>query len=347
MYNQVVNNSNTKFDTGINSKVDPLGIMNNKLFYTNLNVNNIGMTLLAVLLVLYSAFIAHKLPPHLEKNLNKSYIILVALVLIIYLTTKKAALGLLVALAILITIQSHVRLYNPLQYNNQIIPTTANNSREISLSPKRSQLIQECINKSQFHNEQASTAEAIGDTKQAEAEKYKVWQKNLKIEYAIKSKNHLIKAKIAEEAGYFDLVTEHMNYAKNFNMKLITLIKEEQLHEHAQAALTEGRIDKAEKLYNYAKIEADKLQLLLEIDDHIEKASRAQNNGQDNESKIHLAKAMELNKIYSDYKSNEEEIYALIENNNTLPDTVKNEQLPVEQNESQILGYDHLDYAVY
>ena len=65
MYNQVVNNSNTKFDTGINSKVDPLGIMNNKLFYTNLNVNNIGMTLLAVLLVLYSAFIAHKLPPHL------------------------------------------------------------------------------------------------------------------------------------------------------------------------------------------------------------------------------------------------------------------------------------------
>jgi hypothetical protein len=304
---------------------------------TSLTNNKIIFTTLTVLLSLYSALIAPKLPKYLVDIFDKFYVKFILIFLLAYTSSKNPILSLLIAISILITFQTLVI------YNN--IDTTVDNiNTNIPLSPRRAQLVQESVNKAKVHNNLAQKAAEEGNTELANAHINEVVKQDIKITNAIKAKQYLLSAEDAESKGDLVTASKHVNEAQKCNQKVISVVNIETLMLQQQEAQQNGDHDQVELIGHNINIEETNLHHLLDGNNALEEIKGAHD---DVSSKHALDKAIyynnDINKNSGGMSYPDDDVDDLPSEKPQIPDI----RSPHDDDAKSIAGYSKSDYATY
>ena len=191
--------------------------------------NKIIFTIISILLILYSALIAPKLPKSLALLVDNIYIKLIWIFLIAYISSHNPLLSLLISLGVLLTMQTLVSLettttainsiknVDSMQTNNVINPNAPINylsHSDIPLSPPRVQIIQDALIKIDNHKNQLQIAKGANNVESYNNHLNEINNNNILIDNIIKTKHALIlsqQSEIAKDNGNYEHAEHLMN----------------------------------------------------------------------------------------------------------------------------------------
>ena len=224
---------------------------------------NVGLVF-GMLLVLYAALAAPKLPKNVAKFFDYPLVKLVFMFLIAYLATdrKNPMLALLIAVALLVTIQTAAAYESAdkaaLSLKSMLMgpaaqapaPTVAPASPKIQssvpLSPDRVDFINATVDKAKGLVAQMNTAQAQGDQQKAEVLKQDIAKQEIKIDAAIKAKEQETAAIQAKQNGFEDQAKSLFKAAADQVNKVTNLLNAEAHTDAAQQAAQSGDMNKAQ-----------------------------------------------------------------------------------------------------
>lgn len=274
MDSKLFNKMSSTFDNQINSLAE------HKLIFT----------IVTVLVSLYTASVAPKLPPNISKFFDVWYVKLLFVFILAYISSHNPTLSLILAVFILWGIQLLISW-------NFNLPVDAEDTTIVDgvpLSPTRASFVKETLYKAKEHQQLATEAAASGHNDLANKHIEEFNKQTIKIDSAIKAKENLISAQIAQSNGDAEKAQLHLNEVNKNNMKLSALSNSEQLTQGAMQLLNSGNSDEANKLLHEAIREESKVNVILTADDHLEKLKEAVASNDKSSQEFHLEKIQEL-----------------------------------------------------
>ena len=235
--------------------------------------NQMVYSVVSILLVLYSALAAPKLPKSFAKVFDNPLVKILYMFLIGYLATKNPTVSMMAAVALFLTLQtlaSHevaeavVISYNKDLTNKQDTNKQDTNKQEtnkqdtnkqeaslmdVPLSPKRAEIVSEANTLAQVHKEEATKASnPVG----AEVHKQEAIKQELIAASAIKEKAHLIEAEKALSKGETTLAEAHKEAARKEEVKVNALLIAQEEKKQAIQEEKFGNVAEAEEHRNNA-----------------------------------------------------------------------------------------------
>jgi hypothetical protein len=267
------------------------------------NNNKILSSVLGMLLVLYAAMAAPKLPKSVVKVFDNTFFKLGYMFMIAYLATKDPSVAIITAAALLITLQTLSSREASDKAETQMVQETKPEPQpevkpivinEVPMSPQRAELINESTIKAEAHQEAAVKAESEGKIALASAHKNEAFNQELKIDGAINAKKHQLAAHEAQSDGDAQLAEAHMKEASKHISKVNALVKCEAHKYAAIRAEQEGDMQQA-KIHaeEAAKHEKD-AHMLVDAETKMKAAMKAHAEGKPEESTKLMAAAAEL-----------------------------------------------------
>jgi hypothetical protein len=267
------------------------------------NNNKILSSVLGMLLVLYAAMAAPKLPKYVVKVFDNTFFKLGYMFMIAYLATKDPSVAIITATALLITLQtlsSHeasdkaeIQIVGEIKPEPQpeAQPIMINN---VPMSPQRAELINESTIKAEAHQEAAVKAEAEGNVALATAHKTEAFNQEVKIEGAINAKKHQMAAHKAQSDGDAQLAEAHMKEASKHITKVNALVKCEECKYAAIRAEQEGNMEQAKSHAEEAAKHEKDAHMLVDAETKKNAAMKAHAEGRPEESTKLMVAAKEL-----------------------------------------------------
>jgi hypothetical protein len=247
--------------------------------------NQMIYSVVSILLVLYSALAAPKLPKSFAKVFDNPLVKILYMFLIGYLATKNPTVSMMAAVALFLTLQtlaSHdvaevvVASYN--KVNPSINNPPINNqppTMDVPLSPRRAEIVSEATALAQAHKEEASKA---SDPVVGEAHKQESIKQELLAASAIKEKAHLIEADKAASKGDVVLAEAHKEAASKEEVKVNALLIAQEEKKQAIQEEKFGNIVQAEEHRNNAAKQETLVNSLVKAELHKEAALQESNH---------------------------------------------------------------------
>ena len=280
------------------------------------NKNKILSSVLSMLLVLYAAAAAPKLPTSVVKVFDNSLFKLGFMFMIAYLATKDPSVAIITAIALLVTIQtlssreaaesvvksaskatakSQPAVKIVKQANNTVAVKEAFAEEEdmrIPLSPSRAEFIEECTKRANAHYGAAAKAESEGQPALAEAHKQEAAKQEIKIDAVVAAKQHTIAAAKAESEGKPALAEAHMEEAAKQETKAVAIVKSEAHVAAAEEAKASGNIALAEAHMEEASKQEAAVVAIVKSEAHTAAAEEAIKRGAVAEAESHRQAAV-------------------------------------------------------
>jgi hypothetical protein len=254
----------------------------------NMTNNQMIYSVVTILLVLYSALAAPKLPKSFAKIFENPLVKILYMFLIGYLATKNPTISMMAAVALFLTLQalaSHdvadavATSYNQVNQlvNNQVnqpVNNQVNNvqetvqevpTMEVPLSPRRAEIVSEATALAEVHKEEAVKAT---NPVVAEVHKQEAIKQELLAEAAVKEKAHLIEAEKASSKGDMVTAEAHKEAASKEEVKVTALLIAQE--EKTQAIQQEkfGNVVSAEEHRNNAAKQETLVNALVKSEVH-------------------------------------------------------------------------------
>ena len=232
----------------------------------------------------------------------------------------------------------------------------------------------ESIIKAEAHNAAAEEASERGAVEEVKAHKKEAAKHEAKVEAIIKADAHVAAAQEANKRGAVEEVKVHLQEAAKQEAKIEAIVKAESHIIAAEEANKRGAVEEVKVHLQEAAKQEEKVIAIVKAETHVAAAEEANKRGAVEEVKAHLKKAAEQEeKVLAIVKAESKDIdveIAKINNggNNLLDDTVvpcgyeedtlapyiipstESIKITLPENindDSNISGYDYLDYAVY
>lgn len=199
--------------------------------------NRILSAVIGLLLVLYAAMAAPKLPKAVVKIFDNSLFKLGYMFLMAYLVTKDPSVAIISAAALLITIQT-LSSYEVADQAVQAVKASMPEKSvgeikselpavSIPLTPVRAELIETSAKLAEAHHVEAEKAKAEGNVVLAEAHQQEAQKQEEKINGAIKAKEHKLAAMEAEHQGDLVKAEAHKQESAKLEEKVEAIVKAE------------------------------------------------------------------------------------------------------------------------
>jgi hypothetical protein len=304
-------------NTTVTSTMDKLKTAGNSLasYLSTIKDNKYARAILGMILVLYAAKAAPKLPNYLVKIFDNPIFKILFMFLIGYLVLRepaKPSVALITAIVLFLTIQVLSYFESSVSMKPVVTPLPPA-TNELNMSPEQNAIINDLLNKINNNKQQAAKAEAFGNIELANTYKIEAFASEMIVEAAVASAQHQKAAVDANNNG--DMVSANA---------------------HMEEAIKLG----------------EKADLLLHAETAKENAKEAENNGNNEEAKSflsqaynYLTKAQKTDEIVPDGKSADNKL-ASIDSLATELGCLPN--LPTDQMQSELLsGYDGRDFAQF
>uniref|UniRef100_A0A6C0EBX7 Uncharacterized protein n=1 Tax=viral metagenome TaxID=1070528 RepID=A0A6C0EBX7_9ZZZZ len=321
--------------------------------------NKIFSTVIAILLALYSAMIAPKLPHNITALVDNFYIKLAWIFLIAYIASHNPLLSILLAIGILLTIQTLVSFEstNSLVKSLNVGNNQSLHNDDVPLSPMRTKIVQDALNKINIHQEQAKLAECNNNNDLLNHCNNEINKQNIIIQSSINAKKALLAAKEAESIQDINRATQYINEANKNNIKIVSLLNAEDLKIRAMEAKNNDNMDKYNEYMDEAIKEENKINIIHKADELIHSANDALASNDNNKADylikeaVKLYESLNINTNGSQYPSGNElaNVYSLV-TDNTILDIKPVLDLPMKKEHSSeynVLGYSGPDYPSY
>lgn len=263
---------------------------NIKNFFNNvlktMDNNQMIYSVVSILLVLYSALAAPKLPKSFAKVFDNPLVKILYMFLIGYLATKNPTVSIMAAVALFLTLQtlaSHeVAEVVVTSYTNKSVttkpditePVTKQQMMDIPLSPKRAEIVSEANSLAQVHKEEAVKA---SNPVVAEAHNQEAIKQALLAAAAIKEKAHLIEANKALIKGEIAIANAHKEAASKEEVKVTALLIAQEEKKQAVQQEKFGNVVQAEEHRNNAAKQETLVNSLVKSELHKEAALQETN----------------------------------------------------------------------
>jgi hypothetical protein len=251
------------------------------------NTNKMIGTILTMFLVLYAAMAAPKLPVSVAKLLDNNLVKVGFLFLMAFLISKNPTIAIISAVALFVTIQtlSSYETVNSavVKVQENFCPTCAtvdfDNNMQVPLSPKRSEMVNECARMMQQYKLNADQAILQGNHELAMSMNLEAAKQEVKMNSAIKAKQHMMVAENAEQNGDLKLAETHKTEANKQELKIAVIVNAEEAKNAVVLAEQEGNHEEAQVLAEVAKVEEEKANLIAQTEVKLTEAKTAQENG--------------------------------------------------------------------
>jgi hypothetical protein len=321
-----------------------------------LNSDKPIITAISIFIALFISFGINKLPKPFVNFLDNFYFKILFIILISFIGSLYPLVTLILCLAMIISIQT-LNSYKAVDKLLISVENLKDNQNNVPLSPGRSQLIQDSIEKAKIHKVFADKASMEGNHDLANEHLNEINKQDIKIDSIVKAKKCYMAAKEAESQGNAELAAYHLNEEEKHKTKYMLLTNAETLKTQGINAVKAGDTAKAQELYSGAKLDEYRVTLLLNEEKHLEALDKAKLVGDVEKIKLHTE---EINKIrenlYKVFNDNEYPSGDDFNSNYSSVDNVTLNVVPVIPEEKKIVksisnevvnGYDALDYATY
>ena len=232
----------------------------------------------------------------------------------------------------------------------------------------------ESIIKAEAHMAAAEEASNRGAVDEVKAHKQEAAKHEAKVNAIIKADVHIAAAEAANRRGAVEEVKVHLKEAAKQEAKIEAIVKAESHIIAAEEANNRGAVNEVKAHLKEAAKQEEKVKAIVKAEAHVAAAEEANNRGAVEEVKAHLKEAAKQEeKVIAIVKAESDNIDVKVAKintggNNLLDDTVvpcgyeEDTLAPYTQpstepikitlpeninDESNVLGYDYLDYAVY
>jgi hypothetical protein len=229
----------------------------------NMTNNQMIYSVVTILLVLYSALAAPKLPKSFAKIFENPLVKILYMFLIGYLATKNPTISMMAAVALFLTLQalashdvadavvtSYKQVTQPINNIQETVQEVVQvPTMEVPLSPRRAEIVSEATAQAQVHKEEAVKAT---NPVVAEVHKQEAIKQELLAESAIKEKAHLIEAEKASSKGDVVTAEAHKEAASKEEVKVTALLIAQEEKKQAIQQERFGNVVNAEEHKNNA-----------------------------------------------------------------------------------------------
>lgn len=255
----------------------------------NMTNNQMIYSVVTILLVLYSALAAPKLPKSFAKIFENPLVKILYMFLIGYLATKNPTISMMAAVALFLTLQalaSHdvadavVTSYNQVSQPVNKVQETVQEvvsqipTMEVPLSPRRAEIVSEANALAEVHKEEAVKAT---NPVVAEVHKQEAIKQELLAEAAVKEKAHLIEAQKAEQKGDMVTAEAHKEAASKEEVKVNALLIAQEEKKQAIQQEKFGNVVSAEEHRNNAAKQETLVNALVKSEVHKAAAEQESN----------------------------------------------------------------------
>jgi hypothetical protein len=230
------------------------------------------------------------------------------------------------------------------------------------------------IIKAEAHNVAAEQASKRGAIEEVKAHKKEAAKHEAKVDAIIKADAHIAAAKDASKRGAADEANAHLKEVAKQEAKIEAIVKAESHIIAAEEANKRGAVDEVRVHLKEAAKQEEKVIAIVKAESHIAAAEEASKRGAVDEVRAHLTEAAKQEAtveafVKAESGNDSDEVAKIkIDNNSLLDDTVvpcgyeEDTHAPYTQpstepikitlpenikDESDVFGYDYLDYAVY
>lgn len=272
--------------------------------------NKIIDSVIGLVLILYAALAAPKLPKSVAKVFDSDIVKIIYMFMIGYLATRNPSVSIIAAVGLFITLQTitahevankvvEMPKGQPVVFNPVLNPPTELPVvklpevvvSEVPLSPERKMIVDEAVSFAQIHQEEAAKAKQEGNIPLAEAHTQEAVKQQLIAESAVKVKELTIQEEQAKAEGNFAQAESHALEANKENIKLTSLLNASKEKQIAIQEEQSGNIVKAEE----HKLEAAKQETiassLIKAEIHAEQAVKAESEGNKELANVHAEEA--------------------------------------------------------
>jgi hypothetical protein len=216
-----------------------------------INDNKVLSSVLGMLLVLYAALAAPKLPKNVVEIFDNSLFKLGYMFLVVYLASKNPSLAIISSVALFVTIQtlaSHKVVDTVVDATQTITNKVSRfvDQLPIPLSPARAELVELSAEAVNEHYEKAKQAADEGNHELADAHEQEAIKEEIKMNSAIKAKQHMLAGIEALQNGDVETANLHKSEAEKQDEKVVALIKAKAHEQAAVAAEQEGDLHTAQ-----------------------------------------------------------------------------------------------------
>lgn len=242
--------------------------------------NQMIYSVVSILLVLYSALAAPKLPKSFAKVFDNPIVKILYMFLIGYLATKNPTVSMMAAVALFLTLQTLASydvaeaVVTSYKHKNEQPVINKVAMMDVPLSPKRAEIVSEANTLAQVYKEEASKAL---NPDVAEAHKQESIKQELLATAAIKEKAHLIEAENALNKGNIVLAEAHKEAASKEEVKVTALLIAQEEKKQAIQQEKFGNVVQAEEHRNNAAKQETLVNSLVKSELHKEAALQETN----------------------------------------------------------------------